>query len=200
MAGKGRGNKPVADPELFGSLMDAFSFTADDLETNRDGLISDAQVHRLRGMGKSLTDYSRFSIKFMTAFVVIAGGLIVLMFGFNDSMRKAALGDTSGMMILAVALPIPIVLVIAYSFVTRKQRSQYEHARLMSAEGRAEITKKVSSNRTGTDPYWELKVGNGFRLNLLEEYAALFKQNTIYRVYYAQVGRAPTILSIEESG
>ena len=56
--------------------MEAFSFTADDLKTNQDGLISSGQQKRLRGMGKNLTNYSKFSIKFMVVFVTVMFGMI----------------------------------------------------------------------------------------------------------------------------
>jgi len=192
--------KPEPAPdEAFSGHMEGFNFTAEDLESNQKGLISERQEKMLRRMGKNLTSYSKFGIKFMIGFVVVMFGIFFAIIASNDSMRKATFGDTSSLTILLVVIPIPILIMVVFYFRSKKQRVKYEKARLMMAEGRAEVNKKSSYSRYGPNFYWELKVGK-FKLNLLDEHAALFNDGAIYRIYYVQVGRLPSIMSIEESG
>lgn len=191
--------KPSAEDDAFHNLMEAFNFTAEDLQANNDGLISPQQQEKLRNMGKSLTGYSRFGIKFMIVFVLIAFGAFLAFVVSNESSRKAFFGDTSALIILAVAIPIPVLIMVAYYFVTRKQRAQYENAKLKMAEGRASVKEKTAGGRYGPRHFWEFRVGN-FRMNLLDEWARVLKNGSIYRVYYVKVGKLPTILSLEETG
>ncbi|MCL4474567.1 MAG: hypothetical protein M1455_11665 [Actinobacteria bacterium] len=199
MATRGKSNQPATEDEPFQDLMEAFNFTAKDLQANNDGLISQSQRDMLKGMGKRLTGYSRFGIKFMMVFVLIAFGAFLAFVLSNESSRKAFFGDTSALVVLAIVIPIPVLIMVGYYFVTKKQRRQYENAKLKIAEGRASLKQKSSNSRYGPNYYWELKIG-AFEMHLLDEWAAVLKDGCVYRVNYAKVGRFPLILSIEETG
>ncbi len=179
--------------------MEAFNFTAEDLKANNDGIISPRQQEMLKGMGRRLTGYSRFGIKFTIGFVLIAGAVFLAFIASNESSRKAFFGDTSTLVVLAIVIPIPVLIMVAYYFVTKKQRRQYEHAKLKMAEGRAVVKKKTAGSRYGPSHYWELKVGD-FEMNLVDEYAKAVRDGAAYRVYFTKVGKIPTILSIEATG
>ena len=174
-----------ADP----ALGKTFDFTAADLKANQGGELSARQKERLAEMGRKAVKYAGFGIKFFVVFVTLAGGLLFLM------LSKSSGFSGSDQLVFLAVLPLPILILAGYYLVTKKQRVRYDNPRLLMTEGVAQVKRKGSKYGT----YIDVGIGS-FHTHMLDEYVALIKKGTQYRVYYVVVSKFPTMLSIEESG
>ena len=182
--------------ETFANMMNAFNFTAEDVDANRRGIITPRQRARLRSVGHGISGCSLQGLIGMTIFVVVVGAFLSYGFYSNESTRGDVFGNPANLAILLAALAIPIVVMAVAYFSSQRRAGQLSDAQVRVAEGNATIKQTISAHGGTT---YVVRIG-AKRFNFLEEYGGLFKQGASYRIYYAQAGPYEPILSIEELG
>lgn len=163
-----------------------FGFTASDLEANRRGEISPAQMEKQRAEAKD-----NAGCLVLAGIVCVAPAVLVMFVTRNTLLAAAAWGIA--------------FLVLGYQIwdLSRKQLKALDEAQVMRAEGA--VTKRTSwhyakkatsqSNTRVTTHYVSF---GGTELQMFEAQYDAFKEGHTYAVYYIPWEPRPRILSAEE--
>jgi archaellum component FlaG (FlaF/FlaG flagellin family) len=180
--------------DLQASLMQALNFTAQDLEANRNGTVTEAQRARL---GKQ-AGYTRIAtlVSFVIVILVFAGiGAYLFVFSNNgQSLLKAFSKDSSVLAIVAGVMGA-FILVIFLSFLrTLRRTSDVARGKVSMTEGPAKL-KTVDSGYNLTS--YQIKVG---KVNFYVQEAVFqcFIEGAPYRIYYIKNPPINTMLSAEQ--
>jgi hypothetical protein len=187
------------DQNLKQGLMQAVPFTEEELNANRNGMLSEAQrdkLAKLAGGNRSAT-----LIVFVILILVFAG-IVAYVFVFShmgDSLLKMISQDPQTVPIFVAVFGV-IALIIIYSFLRTVMRAgTLRRGKISVAEGKA----RVSSTRM-TVGYvatiatsYELKVG---RIKFYVSKAVLDNviEGAKYRIYYVKNTPFHALLSLEE--
>ncbi len=156
-------------------LMDAIGFTEEDLEANRQGIITDAQkVHFRR-------EYQKSAFAFLPALVILAFFTIGLL--------------SSGLLFIqpgSIVLPFLFFIVYLAYLSWRRQQAvdAIRRGNLESVEGRIQLNTTASNSRQ----LFTISVQNQ-KFNIKKNVFLAFKNGDPYVIYY--VPRSKSILSAE---
>ena len=187
------------DKDLSTGLMNAVPFTAEELNTNRNGTISEAQRARL---GKQAGGTQAATLVMFVIFILIIAGIFAYLFVFThtgDSMLKMFTQDPTTLPIVGAVLGV-VALIIIFSFLrTLMRTSDLRRGKVSVAQGKA----KMSSTRMTVGlvvtvaTSYELKIGRvkfyvprGVFDNIIE--------GAVYRIYYIKNNPIHAVLSLEE--
>ncbi|MBN1149833.1 hypothetical protein JXA84_01275 [candidate division WOR-3 bacterium] len=161
-------------------LETAFNFTADDLYTNRNGLLSDEQKKRIESLNKS-TNQRQITSMLIALFIVGLSGLIY----YNKTGLQYL--DLSKLWPFLIYIPILIIPMTAYYIKNKNLRE----GKISIISGSAQ-TSMLSIRKRG---FTQIKI-EGVNFLLSQEQADILK-NGYFTVYYVKTGIGNRILSID---
>ncbi|HLY28349.1 MAG TPA: hypothetical protein VKQ72_18520 [Aggregatilineales bacterium] len=180
-------------------LMQAVPFTAEELNMNRSGTVSEAQRARL---GKQAGGTQAAALVMFVVFILIIAGIFAYLFVFThtgDSLLKMFTQDPSTLPIVGGVLGV-VALIIFGSFLrTLLRTSDLRSGKISVAEGKARVkTTRMTVGYVATVATgYELIVGRvkfyvarGVLDNIIE--------GAKYRIYYVKNYPMHAVLSLEE--
>ncbi len=162
-----------------------FFFDAVDVAANRSGHLSPAQAERFRVAAR----VSRAHVPKVMAIVVVAVVVSFVVAANGAGVDAAQLALVGGLLLLALAV---ITLLVRRNYAMADQLDQPYHE-VKQAESRP------TTHWNTTSDIRSLVVG-GVRFPMMWDDLELFREDTVYRVYYTQLGKRPQMLSVEVVG
>lgn len=171
-------------------LEDAFVFTAEELELNRSGKLSEDQEARLEGYREMRGCGRRAAL---IAFGLTSLVMFVLPFLFAN--RPGMVDARSYIWSVAGFF---LVLIIIFAVVDSYTGQNLSQGKISMMEGEVKTWSKeigAKSSSVGTT-YFLMVGGKQFQLSSAEQMNALHNEES-YRFFYVDNGRLPIILSVE---
>ena len=171
-------------------LEDAFTFTAEELELNRSGQLSEAQEVRLDGYREMRGCGRRAAL---IAFGLTALILFVVPFLLAN---RPGMADARGY-IWGVAV-LFIVIVVIFAVMDSYTGQDLTQGKLSVMEGEVKTwSKEIGAKSSSVGTTYYLMVGlKQFQLSSEEQMNALHNEES-YRFFYIENGRLPIIFSVE---
>jgi len=187
------------DRNLKQGLMQAVPFTEEELNTNRNGMISEAQRARL---GKQAGGTQTATLIMFIIVILMIAGIFAYLFVFThtgDSLLKMFTENPSTLLIVGGVLGL-IILIIFLSYLrTLMRTSDLRRGKVSVAEGKA----RVSSTRMTVGfvatiaTSYELKIGR-IKFYVTKGVLDNIIEGAPYRIYYVKNYPIHAVLSIEE--
>jgi hypothetical protein len=192
----------VAQADLTAMLLPALGFTAEDLDANRQGVLTErqrAQVDTLHRQG---------GIAVLVAGVIIVltfaaiGSYVLFLAPTGEALRRGPMGP-----MIPLVLGGAVLLVLAsLAGSVRRQRS-LRAGRVSAVEGKAKLrSRQVSgamaavAEATGADLRASTIKVAGTKFHVDEATVQAFKEGALYRIYYVKNAPIHLILSAEALG
>ena len=171
-------------------LEDAFTFTAEELELNRSGQLSEAQEARLDGYREMRGCGRRAAL---IAFGLTALILFIVPFLLAN---RPGMADARGY-IWGVAV-LFIVIVVIFAVMDSYTGQDLTQGKLSVMEGEVKTwSKEIGAKSSSVGTTYYLMVGlKQFQLSSEEQMNALHNEES-YRFFYIENGRLPIIFSVE---
>lgn len=182
----------MTQPASSEQLIQVFRFNIDDLQANRNGQFSSAQMRRLRGeRWRKVWPYLSFAI---------LGGLMAVFMGLNYSAGTRAGGDVNiGFIVFGIAVFFGVLAIVslwrivpAWRKATRNLKD--EELKVMSGPIKCIIEKDKQG-----DPLYFVRIGSQ-KFALSQKQYAAFSDGVRYKLYYASVSRLVLAAEVVDKG
>ncbi len=174
--------------------MQKFDFTQEELNSNKNGVLSPRQKDGLNAMAYGIRKSSRNGVWIILGFMFLGLCIMAAMFLKDlDLKRLQILGpQLAGLFCLSV---FAVLGMIALSlFVSNRQAAKLESAQVFSVEGvvRHDSEYSTQSSFKSYYVYFDKK-----RFAYADDMSHIFPEGARFRVYYVKVGQIEFIMSYE---
>jgi hypothetical protein len=172
-----------------------FEFTADDLQSNRRGLLSARQKEWLRITARGVRSFSWKGALITIAFTFLGLCILLALFLQNEDSRAALFSSPVNLIMFPVIVLIILGILALMIFLNYRNANKLENSVLSSSSGAIRFDQD-SSGESGITSYYVF-VGKK-RFTFADDMSRVFKEGEKYKVYYCKSGVYEFVMSYEQ--